>query len=209
MPALRRSHELTGNFQVGPLAFNNAKLIIDSKDGVTMNRGNMSFDPVAIANDLQASFGCDFKGGVAGCRIAGFQVLSASASVVGGQPKMNVTLDLLGLGSVAFEMTSGSPLQFSAQVSVGQALGGFNAGNGKLTIQGDSVTIETSQVIDELERVLDRGAERARDEAPTRASCASHAHGGRRRERADGACPRSERSDLVTASPARWRCGGG
>lgn len=136
--------ELEGSFTIGPWSLPNATLVIDSKDGVKMTQDGIRFEPEALLAQLREMFNCDFSAGLATCRAAGFKVLDVEGRIVNGNPRIRVTLDLMGLAGGHFEMyrTSSGDLKFVLQVQGPGIIGGFAMSGAKLTFTRQGMELE-------------------------------------------------------------------
>ncbi len=136
--------ELEGSFTFGPWNLPSATLIIDSREGVTVENEGIDFDPNALVAQLREIFNCDFSDGLAACRVAGFKVLDVEARIVNGNPRVKVAVDLLGLAGGYFEMhrMQDGELKFVLQAHGPGPVGGFSLLSAKLTITRQGVELE-------------------------------------------------------------------
>jgi len=136
--------ELEGSFTFGPWNLPSATLIIDSKDGVSMTQDDINFEPEALLAQLKEIFNCDFSDGLASCRAAGFKVLDVEARIVNGNPRVKVSVDLMGLAGGSFEMVrmQNGELKFVLQVRGPGSLAGFAMSGAKLTLTQSGMELE-------------------------------------------------------------------
>jgi hypothetical protein len=141
--------ELEADLVVGPLEIEGARIVIDSVEGVRIERDDLDVDVEAFVERLENIFRCDFARGVAGCSVGGFRVLAARARIVEGAIDMKVRLDLLGLAEGQFSLRNrpGGDFVFALSVGNGAALGPYVTRNLKLVLTERGVNVESEVAV--------------------------------------------------------------
>ncbi|MFO0748145.1 MAG: hypothetical protein U1F43_21175 [Myxococcota bacterium] len=136
--------ELTGSFQVGPVAMNNAKLVIDSQDGVSMERGQVDIDVAAFVAQLKSIFHCDLLPNRTTCSAGGFPIASVEAGTTDGKVTLRVNVDIFGLSGAGFDYIQNpdGTTSFTAHMNNIPGLFGFGLSDAKLTLTPNAVAIE-------------------------------------------------------------------